>query len=160
MKDILNDFIKQGKEALKIQPFDFFRDTATDGERPANSVAPVYYLRWASSKNLLKNNNEIHKLLEEEPGPSEKAAIIRKAVGAALHPALFTTEGNSFTQAYYRPGWSFFYFTDISTMFCNIAYFEDIPDTEENYQLIANTLNNRLEVWRKLNSIKKANRAL
>ncbi len=148
MDDILKSFLEEGSKVLQTQPFDFFpepeRSTGSEG------ILPLYYLRWSASRGLILNGDEVLKAVLAQTHFAAKLQAVRRVLGESLLPAHYTEAGNEFSQKYYRPGGKHFYLSDFGAAFPDCEKFEDIPDTEFNYEKVESILDERLNEWRNL----------
>ncbi|MCQ9839227.1 hypothetical protein ACUDOC_29410 [Pseudomonas aeruginosa] len=145
MKDILRDFLEEGKKALQVVPFDFF--PSPEEAKGNYGILPLFYTQWAASKSLLLRSDEIVTCLGGLTEFSKKIIAVRDILGESLLPAHFKEVGNSFTQSYYRPGWKHFYLRDFGSVFPDFDCFENVPDTPDNLMKIAALVSGRFEEW-------------
>ena len=108
---------------------------------------PVFYLQWASTHNLLLNNEELTRATPSKNTLASKLKTVKEILGDQLLPTHFNPEGNAFTQDYYRPGWRYFYLTDFGETFYEDDNLDDVTDTETNYRKIEAILNDRFSKW-------------
>lgn len=141
MDEILKGFLEEGSKILQIQPFDFFPDP--DKSTGNMGILPMYYLRWSASRGLLLNGEQALQAVSSKRDFAGKIRAIRELLGEALLPAHYTEVGNEFSQKYYRPGGEHFYLSDFEAEFPEFEKFEDIPDSEINYEKIESVLDGR-----------------
>ncbi|CRM52144.1 hypothetical protein HX810_06515 [Pseudomonas salomonii] len=145
MDDILKQFLIEAKKELEVQPFDFF--PLTNATTESSGILPFFYLKWASTQHLLLKNDEISKVTASKNALTSKLISIREILGEQLLPAHFNSKGSTFTQKYYRPGWTYFYLTDFSNTFPEHDDLDWVTDTEINYKKISIILEDRFFKW-------------
>lgn len=145
MEDILKQFLEEGRKILEKQPFDFFPISNDVSE--GSGILPFFYVKWAASHDLLLNNNELTLTTTSKDTLASKIKNIRKILGDQLLPSHFTPKGNAFTQAYYRPGWKYFYLTDFGNIFEEYDDLDDVTDTDINYKKIGAVIDDRFLKW-------------
>lgn len=109
----------------------------------------MYYLRWAASRGLVLNGEDLLQKMQVQTDFSGRIREIRNLLGEALLPTLFTKVGNDFSQQYYRPGGEYFYLVDFEKTFPDYDRFEDVPDSDVNFRKLESVLDERFSEWGK-----------
>ncbi len=144
--DILKEFLEEGEKTLQVMPFDFF-PTQEELDK-GDGIRPLYYSIWASTHHLLLRSDDVLEALRQKNDFRGKIDAVKAVLGDEILPSQFTELGNEFAQAYYRPGWKYYYLKDSDEAFWDYDDFNDVPDTIENYEKVAALLDDRFRQWR------------
>ena len=143
----LDDFMLEAQFSLDSLPYEDFSEYK-DSHQSEGMVAALYF-RWLLEKKLC--HPKIYpKLADIVDQKKSSLSLFYDLAEGILQQSVMTTDANNFTKVYYRPGWRYLYYSDLESLFPDVANFSEIEDSPENIFIVFKLLDERFCEWKKL----------